>query len=433
VFEKEVSTVENRLQAAHDFDRALNKSFWRKIRNWITRKNNELLPFDEVRDKLPIQGQHYVGMEQVPVEKIVGSLGRYRDFDRAFLPKQKKTRERWISIDMAHYGMVNLPPVELFKIGDIYFVKDGNHRVSVARDRGQLFVDAYVTEIDIPVTLSPDITADDLVAKGEYAEFLMKTKLDVLRPGANLESRIPGQCERLLEHIDVHRWYLGENSKREIPYAEAVVSWYDHVYTPVVEVFRQQGQTQSFPKFSESDLYLWVMEYQAYVREAYREEVSGDELPAEELDEIAREEAGVKFAEENPQLPVKKLILAFEKATWLDEMILQQERAAFFKRTNLAQLRQQTKITSSVPGQFSRLLEQINAHRWYLGVQRKREVPYEEAVASWYDNVYLPLVKIIQKQGVLKEFPGRTETDLFMWIITRQWYLRQVSAQKKQV
>jgi hypothetical protein len=132
VFEKEVSTVENRLQAAHDFDRALNKSFWRKIRNWITRKNNELLPFDEVRDKLPIQGQHYVGMEQVPVEKIVGSLGRYRDFDRAFLPKQKKTRERWISIDMAHYGMVNLPPVELFKIGDIYFVKDGNHRVWAA-------------------------------------------------------------------------------------------------------------------------------------------------------------------------------------------------------------------------------------------------------------------------------------------------------------
>ena len=152
--------------------------------------------------------------------------------------------------------------------------------------------------------------------------------------------------------------------------------------------------------------------------------------PAGELDEIAREEAGAKFAEENPDLPVRKLIKAFEKATWLDEMILQQERAAFYKRTNLAQLRPQAQITSSVPGQFSRLLEQINVHRWYLGIQRNRETPYEEAVISWYDNVYLPLVKIIQKQGILKEFPGRTEADLFMWIISREWYLRQVNPQK---
>jgi hypothetical protein len=422
--------VENRIQAAHDFDRALAKGFWRKLRNWITRRSNDLLPYDEVRDKLPIQGQHYIGIEQVPVNSIVGSLGRYRDFDRAFLPKQKKTRDRWMNVDMAHYGFVNLPPVELYKIGEIYFVKDGNHRVSVARERGQLYIDAYVTEIDIPVTLSPDITADDLEAKGEYAEFLLKTKLDELRPGSDLESRIPGQCERLLDHIDVHRWYLGENSKREIPYTEAVVSWFERVYTPVVEVFREQGHIHSFRRFSESDLYLWVMEYQAYLREAYREEVNGDELPAEELHEIVREEAGVKFAEENPQLPVKKLIQAFEKATWLDAMILEQERAAFFKRTNLAKLRPQAQLTSSVPGQFSRLIEQIKVHRWYLGVQRKQDVPYDEAVISWYDNVYMPLIRIIQEQGILKEFPGRTETDLFMWIITRQWYLRPVSAQK---
>jgi hypothetical protein len=424
--------VENRIQAAQDFDRALIKGFWRKLRNWITGRSNDLLPFDEVRDKLPLRGQHYIGLEQVPVESIVGSLGRFRDFDRAFLPRQSKTRERWMSIDMAHYGQVILPPVELYKIGDVYFVKDGNHRVSVARERGQLYMDAYITEIDIPVSLSPDITVDELAIKSEYAEFLDKTKLDVLRPGANLESRITGQGERLLEHIDVHRWYLGENSRREIPYSDAVTSWYDDVYTPIVDVFREQGLAQSFSKYSESDLYLWVMEYQAYLREAYREEVSGEELPAVELDDIVREEAGVKFAEENPELPVRKLIRAFEKATWLDEMLLKQERAAFFKRTNLAQLRPQAQIESSVPGQFSRLLEQIKVHHWYLGVQHKREVTYEETVVSWYDQVYMPLVRMIQKQGVLKEFPGRTEADLFMWIITRQWYLRQVSGQKGQ-
>ncbi len=419
-----------RILASHDFDKALAKAFWRKIRAWITRKSNKLLPFDQVRESLPLRGQRYIGLEQVPIDRIVGSLGRYRDFDRAFLPTHTKSRERWMNIDVAHYDQVMLPPVELYKIGDIYFVKDGNHRVSVARERGQLYVDAYVTEIDVPVPLSTETTVDELELKRDYAAFLEKTRLDELRPGANLESRIPGQYERLLEHIDVHRWFLGENRGAEVPYAEAVVSWYDHVYTPVVSVFRQQGLTEEFSRYAEVDLYVWMMEYQAYLRNAYREEVAREDAVVEELDEVAREEAGRQFAEEHRGAPVRKLIQAFDKATWLDEMILQEERAAFYKRTNLAALRPQCQIASAIPGQYERLLEHIRVHRWYLGIQRNQEVPYDEAVLSWYDNVYMPLVRIIRKEGILKQFPERTETDLYLWIITRQWYLQQISKQK---
>jgi len=418
--------VDYRNLALYDFDRALARAFWRKILSWIRRKSNRLLPFDEVREKLPMRGQRYLGMTQVPIDRIVGSMGRYHDFDRAFLPTHSKNRDRWVSIDVAHYGQVVLPPVELYKIGEIYFVKDGNHRISVARERGQLYVDAYVTEIDVPVPLSTDLTIDELELKRAYAAFLEQTRLDVLRPGADLESRLPGQYELLLEHIDVHRWYLGENSQREIPYSEAVTSWYDTVYTPVVEVFRQQGLVEELSRFKEVDLYLWVMKYQAYLREAYREEIAREEAAVDLLDEAAREEASRQFAEEHPRAPVKKLIQAFNQATWLDEIFLRQERAAFFRRTNLAELRPQAQISSSIPGQYERLLEHIRVHRWYLGIQRNQEVPYEEAVLSWYDNVYMPLVRIIRKEGILKDFPDRTETDLYMWIITRQWVLRQL-------
>ena len=133
-------------QAAQDYERAIFKGFWRKILTRIRGESNELLPFDDVRERLPVGGQHYLGLRQVRVDKIIGSMSRFRDFDRAFLPVQTKTKDRWISIDEAHYKDVILPPVDLYKMGEIYFVKDGNHRVSVARSLGMAFIEAKVWE-----------------------------------------------------------------------------------------------------------------------------------------------------------------------------------------------------------------------------------------------------------------------------------------------
>jgi len=99
--------------AQDDFERAYRRGFWRKLSSWLTGERNELLPFDAVRDRIPLRGQHYIGLKEVLIEQIVGSLGRYRDFDRAFLPRQVRTRGRWVSIDSAHYEEIILPPVEL--------------------------------------------------------------------------------------------------------------------------------------------------------------------------------------------------------------------------------------------------------------------------------------------------------------------------------
>ncbi len=78
--------------ANQDFERAFQKGFWRKVLRWLTGESNDLLPFDAVKDRLPIQGQHYIGLCQVPIDQIVGSMGRYRDFDRAFVPSRKGQR-----------------------------------------------------------------------------------------------------------------------------------------------------------------------------------------------------------------------------------------------------------------------------------------------------------------------------------------------------
>lgn len=387
----------------------------------LTGEKNVLLPFDEVREQLPIRGQHYLGLQEVPIDKIVGSFGRYHDFDRAFLPTQSRTKERWVRIDRAHYDQIVLPPVDLIKMGEIYFVKDGNHRISVARERGQIFVDAHVTEIEIPVNLTADMQPDDLTIKKEQARFMTISELSEGHSEANIELSMPELYRELLEHIAVHRWYLGEEKGQDVSMREASASWYENVYRPLVKIIQEQKILDDFPGSTEADLYVWIIEYQGYLREAYKNRATGNQTGEEGVKVgVAR-----RFSMNYPNPAVRKLIGVLNRATWLDNLLLEQEKALFFDATHMDQLRPDANIKVTVPGQYDRLLEHIGVHRYYLGEQRGAEVSYEEAVASWYDNVYSPLVGIIQDQEILNEFPGRTETDLYIWIIEHQSRLKE--------
>ncbi len=260
--------------AKSDFEQALRKGFWRSFFTWFNGKENRLLPFDEVRRLLPFQGQHYLGMRQVPVEKIIGSVGRYQDFDRAFLPRRSELGSRWVSIDMAHHLDIILPPIEVYKIGEAYFVKDGNHRVSVARERGQTEIDAYVIEIDSPIPVNENTNIDVLIRKVEQAEFEERTRLNVLRPESRVELSIPGAYSKLIEHIETHRWFLGEQWNHPASFEEATLSWFDDVYTPLVQVIREQETLKEFPGRTETDLYLWIIEHLWYLREELNRDVS---------------------------------------------------------------------------------------------------------------------------------------------------------------
>jgi hypothetical protein len=161
-------------------------------------------------------------------------------------------------------------------------VKDGNHRVSVARERGQHFVDAVVIELHAPVPIGSLEELEAWIGQQDAVAFLSTTHLLELRPEAQVLLTLPGQYERLLEHISVHRWFQGIEADREIPYDEAVASWYDRVYLPLVEGIREAGILRDFPRRSEADLYLWLIEHLWYLRE------SGDLDEAAPLDAAAR-------------------------------------------------------------------------------------------------------------------------------------------------
>lgn len=286
-------------QAQVDFDTARRKAFWNAIISFMSGRPNRLLSWDEVRGKLGIRGQAYRGVQAVPVDKVIGSVGRYRDFDRVFLPTQDRTADRWRSIARAYYDEVNLPPVKLYKIGDAYFVLDGNHRVSVAREQGVEFVDAEVIEAETRVPVTAGLDADDLEIKGEYARFLDRTRLDELRPDQRIEFTIGGGYERLLEHIAVHRYFMGLEQQRFIPEDEAVCDWYDNLYLPLVHIVREKDVLAGFPGRTEADLYLWIMDHQHYLREQFG---SG----------VETEQAAEHFADHYTTRPIKRILHAVQ-------------------------------------------------------------------------------------------------------------------------
>lgn len=402
--------------ASNDFDRAYRKAFWRKVTSWLTKDPNTLLPFYDVREHMPIKGQHYIGLQQVPIERIVGSLGRYRDFDRVFLPKQSHTRNRWINIDRAHYEDVILPPVELIKMGEIYFVKDGNHRVSVAREWEQEFIDAYVTEIIIPVPLTRDMDTDDLELQKELAVFLEQTQLDGFEPGSLIHSRIPGHYTILIEHISFHQWLLGEQRQREVSFQEAARSWYVNVYQPLVTVIQEQDILRAFPKLSATDLYLWLVKYLWHLSVIYRGEAYAKVFDEEDVED----RAVAKLEKEIPRRSVARLVKALKDTEWVERYLLQQQKRTFLERTHLVEFRPEAQIDMTVLGQYDVLEEHISVHRWFLGEQQQSEVSVSEAAISWYDKIYTPLIQMVRQQKILDQFPGRTETDLYLWILEKQ-------------
>jgi hypothetical protein len=259
--------------AQQDFERARRKAFMSDLVSTLRRRPNWLLSFGEVQRALPIEAQHYRGIQQVPVSQIVGSVDRYHDFDRRFLPTQTRTRPRWESVDVAALTDIVLPPVQLYKVGDVYFVKDGNHRISVAKEKGADFVDAEVIECVTPLPITPDIDPRDLLEMAERLRFFKETQLDKLREGVAIRFTSLGRYDVLLEHIAAHRWYMGIEQDRPIEWQEAVLDWYDNIYLPVVKAIEKNGILEDFPGRTAADLYLWIMDHRWYLREEAGEDI----------------------------------------------------------------------------------------------------------------------------------------------------------------
>jgi hypothetical protein len=254
-------------QARADFQRARFRAFMNKVWGTLSGRHSMLLSYDEIKEKLHVGGPIYRGVKTVRVDQIAGSLNRYHEFDRVFLPASDKLAERWQSVNRAFYQDISLPPVVLYKVGEVYFVVDGHHRVSVAREQGQIYIEAEVRECATRVNITPNIKPEDLVILENKVHFLERTSIDALIPDANIKLTIPDGFDRMLEHIAVHHYFMGLDWKRDISEEEAIRHWYETVYIPIINVIRATDILNEFPDKTEGDLYLWVLDHQHYLQE----------------------------------------------------------------------------------------------------------------------------------------------------------------------
>jgi hypothetical protein len=219
--------------------------------------------------------------------KIVGSVGRYDDFTREFLPRRDSQEVRWRRVYDLTESAGGVSPVELFKVGKAYFVRDGNHRVSVARTNNNSTIEAYVIEYITPVEVTTEDTMDDILIKSGETNFLKATHLNELRPDQYIHLTNPGRYRLLLEHIAVHKYFREIEGGCEIPYEEAVMSWYDNVYMPIVGEIRSRDILKHFPGRTEADLYAWIVLHRTALENVYGlGQVDTDEI-VEDLEEEA--------------------------------------------------------------------------------------------------------------------------------------------------
>jgi nucleotide-binding universal stress UspA family protein len=263
-------------RAIQDFHHARSQAALEQLTARLTRRSAELLSFEEVRQKLDLTPSGVRKVENIPLDAIVGSVGRYADFTRSYWPVDGTDEQRWASVKMAITDMSGVPPIEVYQIGEVYFVRDGNHRVSVFREMGATEIQAYVTKLATQVPISPDDDIDDIITKAERTKFLTNTQLDQHRPAANIQLSVPGAYKDIQEHIQIYQQYLSQAQKRAFSLPEAAVEWYDHYYCVVVNAINRFGMRRDFPGHTEGDIYMRVWAHRGQVMKETQINVSVD-------------------------------------------------------------------------------------------------------------------------------------------------------------
>jgi uncharacterized ParB-like nuclease family protein len=254
--------------ADREFDRARRAGFIQDILAPVRNQPADLLPFEEVRSRLHLSSQTYKGLQEVSLDQIVGSVARYHDFSRAFRPRRESLRRRWQRARKLHG---RLPPIDLYQVGDAYFVVDGNHRVSVARQAGAERIQAHVCQYETRVPVESNDNLDDIFIRQEYLEFLEQSRLDVTRPEQRIVFTVPGRYRQLGEAMARHREWLDRQHIYTVSFEEAAADWFDTVYTPMVNVIREKNILAEFPGRTEADLVAYILRYRGELRRQWIE------------------------------------------------------------------------------------------------------------------------------------------------------------------
>ncbi|MDQ1512370.1 MAG: hypothetical protein QOC59_212 [Microbacteriaceae bacterium] len=226
-----------------------------------------LIGLDEASRRLRVTGRSYQGMQEIRVDRIVGSVDRVEDFDRDFRPRRTLSRRRLDSLRAAFPGG-DLPAIDVFEVGGAYFVEDGHHRVALARERGAEFLDAQVTRLRTNYRVGPEVDVCQLVHTEQQRMLVEETGLGRARPDAVIEFTLLDGYTQLRDIVDAHGYRLARRRDALPGREEAAGDWYDTVYRPGVEAAHRAGLPELFAAWhsTDADLFLWLYQLRRDLR-----------------------------------------------------------------------------------------------------------------------------------------------------------------------
>ena len=243
--------------AENDFLRARRRQVLSRLAAWLRRQPDDvniMLPFDEVVAALGRTGERRLGLQVITLDSIVGSVDRSREFDRRFRPTSGQVRERWQRLALAQRRGESIPPIEAYRVGDMHFVMDGHHRVSVAHALGLKTIDAYVTEVMTRLSPGGIRYRGDLLVKDYRRIFLDRVPL-VGEPRRAVVLTDPWDYAELAESVEAWGFRLMQDEGRYLDRLTVAQRWHDEEFVPVVRMLRQAGMIETQ---TEAEAYMWV-------------------------------------------------------------------------------------------------------------------------------------------------------------------------------
>lgn len=264
-------------QSEEDFNKAHNKAFINDILHFLSPEEASLISLNDIKQMIKPVNETYIGVKVIPIEKIVGSEGRYKDFDNRFFPKSSHLKNRWEHVDEAAIKSINLPPIKVYEIAGLYFVRDGNHRVSVAKSRGTEFIDAEVVSLQSEIVLKKPDNINDIVKQiinYEKRVFYSETGFGDITDYWCLDFSRTGRYDVIYNHILTHKYYINQGKTEEISMEDALLSWFNNVYVPIATIIQEKHILRSFPKRTIGDLYVWIVRYWDDLKQKFGDNIS---------------------------------------------------------------------------------------------------------------------------------------------------------------
>jgi len=261
--------------AQGDFSRARRARLLADIGRRLRREPDDvglILPFEEVIEALGVVGREDHGLQIVPLDAIVGTVDRAADFDRGFRPTSPRLRSRWERIAAAQRRGESLPPISLYRVGDLFFVRDGHHRTSVAKSLGRQDIDAYVVEIQTRVRLGRDLRVGDLPLKDHERLFRERVPLG-REERARISVTDPWDFGTLAEAVEAWGFRAMQDRGSYMDRREVAHHWFTAEYLPVVEMLDAGGLVERGETETDAYLRISAMRYRALRTHEWSDEV----------------------------------------------------------------------------------------------------------------------------------------------------------------